>query len=208
MERTVSHTNVQLPHAKAIAHVIVRGALFPLVRHDGKVCLPLDGIAHAMRLSIDTMAVIAQCQNAFQVVTLNIVETSRLGAPGLPSERTTAAKVMPLESVGFLLAVLALVPTYEQDARNLARLVKQLIAELAKIEKATPPAPSAAEAAQAGVDATHDAAKTVALRVSVSVEGGTPELNTALGNLLLRGLDDIPGTQTDTGEAAPSPTRH
>lgn len=52
------------------------------------------------------------------------------------------------------------------------------------------------------------ALKTVPLRVSISVEGGTPELNTALGNLLLRGLDAIPGTQTDTGDTGPSPTRH
>ncbi|MGE7139644.1 hypothetical protein ACQKIE_18615 [Luteibacter sp. NPDC031894] len=204
----MSHTNVQLPNAKAIASVILRGKVFPLVRYDSKVCLTLQGIAHYMRLSIDTMAVIEQGQHAFEVASLNIVESSPLAALGFPSERVTAAKVMPLDRVGLLLAVLALVPTYEHDALSLARVVKNLIAELAKVEKPTPAAPSAP--AQPGVDMAGGVDKTV-LTVTVEIEGGQDlPSNQVIGDALTTALVSVLGGAMVSATAAtvPSPTRH
>jgi hypothetical protein len=55
-------------------------------------------------------------------------------------------------------------------------------------EKAEAPAPS----------------DTVPLEVRIYVEGGTPELNRGLGNVLLNALDRVPGTRIET----PSPTKH
>jgi hypothetical protein len=204
MEITMSETTFTPPTAKAIAKVALRGTLFPLVRHEGKVCLPLQAVAHYMRLSIDTMAVIAQCQRAFNVVTLNIVEPSILGFLGVPRERTTTAKVMPLDHIGLLLTVLALVPTYEQDARSLARSVKQLIAEVANGD-----APASAAPVHAGIDMGKGVDKTV-LTLSVEIEGKDIPSNQVIGDAVTAALVSALGGAMVSATAAtgPSPTKH
>lgn len=180
------------PAAKPIAYVALRGRNWPIVCHEGKYRLPLEAVVTFLGVRPAIVDDLIANVIWLDVATLAI-ENMVLFLNAFSTGEVTMAATVPLDRVGSLATLLRLYGAERRDAFELAAIANRLLFEASALpaepSRPTPPKP---------------ASEPDTLRVVVTVEGGSPELNRALGNLLLRGLDGIPGSRVET----PAPTKH
>lgn len=183
-------TNPSYPTLTPIGHVWLRGNKWPLVSHEGKCRLPLAAISAFLHLDVLTSVLILGNELRLELVTVRVAETVVVFNV-FPKQEVTVLPTIALDRIQTLLDILS--PSYRAGTAELAAIVRQLSAEVAALPD---------EAKNSGT--CEEPGKPSEVRIVVTVEGGTPELQRVLADLLLQRVDAIPGTRIDVAE----PTKH
>jgi len=154
-----------------------------------------------MGLQDATRAIVAQSTAAYDIVTLAVTELTRLS--GVPiGERTTAVPTIALDRIGFLLALLALLPAHARKARELASIVLNVREAL--------DAPQPAVPAHVGVDMAAEGTETTVLTITLEIEGRNVPAKQVIGEAITAALVGVLGGQpiSPTATVQPSVTKH
>jgi hypothetical protein len=165
------------PIARTCAWFGLNNSVWPVVVHDGKLHLPVQAVVEFLNIPQGVANDIhyGPLAGAFDIRFLAVDTGIHVNEP---------VKMIALERLQVMLASIALF----NGAKSSALEMSHAVARLLRIQ------PSVARSASEQIEPK-------ALRVEVAVEGGTPELNRALAQLILNAIDRIPGTRIDPSTA-------
>jgi hypothetical protein len=189
------------PIATLACVFISKGTTYPLARHDGVHYLPWVALVELLGLG----AASAKGLRDLPGEGLGVID---LALPLNPTrEASSFGGSNPFVSVNrfhTLVATLVILAGGSLRLVILQHTLESLMAAHPDMVSGELVDPTLNQASAPTDEMAEAPAPSDTVRVVVTVEGGSPELNRALGDALLASIDRIPGTRIET----PSPTKH